>query len=352
VRQLLWAGSIVVVLVVLILIGYTYKWTGFGRAEVKETVQPAKTLWDWLDLLIVPIVLAIGGYLFTRSESVRSQRRAAEQAQVDREIANRRSKDEALEAYIDDMSELLIDHGLRSIPIYKPWEPMLERERRAGTLQSTEAGSQSNQAEPSPEEALREVARARTFTILQRLDADHKRTVVRFLYESGLIYNDSPIIPLEDADLSGADLRFADLKAIDLHQANLQFARLNGAHLEGANLSNAHLEGAHLGGSWLIGADLIGAQLQGASLLSADLQGADLTTADLGPADLSKGEKAGLYRFSLNLSEEDLHVSGANLLLATITEEQLDQCKDLEGATMPNGQKYEDWLKSREGDGG
>jgi hypothetical protein len=25
------------------------------------------TLWDWLELLIVPVVLAIGGYLFTRS---------------------------------------------------------------------------------------------------------------------------------------------------------------------------------------------------------------------------------------------------------------------------------------------
>jgi hypothetical protein len=27
-----------------------------------------KTFWDWLNLLIVPVVLAIGGYLFTRSE--------------------------------------------------------------------------------------------------------------------------------------------------------------------------------------------------------------------------------------------------------------------------------------------
>jgi hypothetical protein len=32
-----------------------------------------------------------------------------------------------------------------------------------------------------------------------------------------------------------------------------------------------------------------------------------------------------------------------------ITEEQLEQQADtLEGATMPNGQKYEDWLKDRE----
>ena len=32
------------------------------------------TLWDWLDLLIMPVVLAIGEYLFTRSESRRAER--------------------------------------------------------------------------------------------------------------------------------------------------------------------------------------------------------------------------------------------------------------------------------------
>ncbi len=30
-----------------------------------------------------------------------------------------------------------------------------------------------------------------------------------------------------------------------------------------------------------------------------------------------------------------------------ITKEQLDQAESLEGATMPNWQKYEDWLKSK-----
>ena len=38
---------------------------------------------------------------------------------------------------------------------------------------------------------------------------------------------------------------------------------------------------------------------------------------------------------------------------ANVTDKQLDQARSLEGATMPNGQKYEDWLKSngRESDG-
>jgi hypothetical protein len=30
-----------------------------------------------------------------------------------------------------------------------------------------------------------------------------------------------------------------------------------------------------------------------------------------------------------------------------VTEEQLEAAKSLKGATMPNGQEYEDWLKSK-----
>jgi hypothetical protein len=40
-------------------------------------------------------------------------------------------------------------------------------------------------------------------------------------------------------------------------------------------------------------------------------------------------------------------LSGADLTNALVTEEQLYQAKSLEGATMPNGQKYEEWLKSK-----
>jgi hypothetical protein len=32
-----------------------------------------------------------------------------------------------------------------------------------------------------------------------------------------------------------------------------------------------------------------------------------------------------------------------------VTKEQLEQAKSLQGATMPNGQKYEDWIEDKEG---
>jgi len=74
--------------------------------------------------------------------------------------------------------------------------------------------------------------------------------------------------------------------------------------------------------------------LGGADLHSADLRGADLSNATLYTADYTAD------------------LSGANLRGATaLTDEKIAAAESLEGATMPNGQKYEDWLKSRGEDG-
>jgi len=56
-----------------------------------------------------------------------------------------------------------------------------------------------------------------------------------------------------------------------------------------------------------------------------------------------------------NLKETNLkgaYLSGANLKYAKgWTEEQFSAATPFYGATMPNGQKYEDWIKDRVGRG-
>jgi hypothetical protein len=54
------------------------------------------TLWDWLKLLVVPTVIVGGGIWFNRQQREREL-----------EIAERRTQDEALQAYLDVMSQLL-----------------------------------------------------------------------------------------------------------------------------------------------------------------------------------------------------------------------------------------------------
>jgi hypothetical protein len=256
-KRVLWGGAAVALLTIAILIGYRYD----------------ITLWDWIKLLIVPAVIAGGGLWFNAQQREREQR-----------IASERAQDEALQGYLDGMSQLLTD-----------------KERPVHSAQ--------------PGDSLSTVARARTLTVLGRLDSGRKRSVLQFLFESGMIYKEQTLldegglierrhnlISLEQADLSGAVLLAANLR-----EADLIYAALSGAYLSRTNLS-----GANLSGVFLEEADLSGANLSKANLREADLSGANLREA--------KG----------------------------VTNEQLSAAISLEGATMPNGQKYEDWLKDRE----
>ena len=78
---------------------FGWRWTGF----------PKQTFWDWLQLLVVPAVLALGGYLFTRAENCRAQDIANQRAETDRYIAEQQRQDDMLQAYLDQMGQLLLD---------------------------------------------------------------------------------------------------------------------------------------------------------------------------------------------------------------------------------------------------
>jgi hypothetical protein len=289
-----------------------------------------KKFWDYLELLIVPAALAIGVYMLNRAqererqaqeayrehereatETARREReREAQAAQREREleVENHRAQDATLQAYLDKMSELLLDKELH---------------KKVGEYDPT-----------------RVAARARTLVALARLDRERKRSIVQFLYEGQLINTDEKP-ELGDATafkprlvgLSGAVLTNAPLGNL-----TLEYAALNGAILEKADLRDANLNNIDLGGAFLSGADLSNAKMKGASLENAHLQRKDelkLNAANVTDADLTMG----------------------NLKGAKVTKEQLAKCKLLKGATMPDGRTlksdttpegltFEDWFKS------
>ena len=275
--------------------GYEYPWTGFGQASLpkeneKEEIRRSKTLWDWLELLIVPAVLALGGVWFAAQQDVRQQA-----------IEEQRAYDAALQAYLDQMSTLVLANNLRS---------------------STE----DNATEDSKD--ARALARARTLAVLGSLGPDlgqgpnRKRTVMEFLYEASLIDKDNLIIRLDTANLENADLDYL----------NLENAYLPLVYLNGANLDHADLEDADLGGADLSGAYLADANLSNASLSSAILNDANLSRADLDSTYLSDAK---LYGANL----ADANLSGAFLRGAKgVSEKTLaQQTDDLGLATMPDG---------------
>jgi uncharacterized protein YjbI with pentapeptide repeats len=278
---------VIVLLVILIRLGYRYEWTGFKETSQpkseKREIQPRKTLWGWMQLLLVPAMLAIlaGGLTWWQTSSDRA--RQAEEAAQQEAL---RAQNVALQAYIDQMTALVLEKELRR---------------------------------PQAKDIVI-IAQARTSAVLQGVEAENQRTIVQFLSDATLIQghgNDHPIISLDRADLTASDLRYIDLSGADLSYTNLGDAKLSYANLDEANL--------------------VFANLSGTTLFRANLSSADLRFANLGGADLSDAILSGAYLSRANLSEA-----------RGWTEEQLRSAESLEGATMPNGQKYEDWLKSKD----
>jgi uncharacterized protein YjbI with pentapeptide repeats len=311
------AATALAAVVVLIHVGQQYQWTGFGESVKpkldSQEIQPRKTLWDWLQLCIVPLALAALGLWFSVQQDTRQQL-----------LEEQRAQNAALQAYLDQMSQLML----------------------GGDLLSSDKDSE-----------VRTLARARTQTVLGQLDSDRKASVVQFLYEASLIKKGDPVLNLSDIDLRGAnlsqldlsdaDLTGADLTDADLSGTNLSDSILSGAELNNADLSDANISGANLSGAFLRYADLSGALLNNANLGDAklwrtNLSGAFLRYADLREAqlietDLSGADLSGALLNNAILSDPDLN--NADLSDAKgVTEEQLvEQAKTLKGATMPGG---------------
>src|SRR5229473_2658239 len=162
-------GFVVVVVIALVFAVVWFNGTGFdgynqvttahtisgpsaGTVVRTEVYQPGKVLWDWLNLLgvlAIPAVVGLGAAWYT-----------AQQGKVSERENTDNQRETALQQYIDKMSELLLHEKLR---------------------------------DSAEEDEVRKIARVRTLTILARLDADRKASVIQFLYESGLIDKDTCI---------------------------------------------------------------------------------------------------------------------------------------------------------------
>jgi uncharacterized protein YjbI with pentapeptide repeats len=157
-----------------------WTWTGFFYRR-DDGAWDRRTLWDWLGLLIVPVaVVAVGVALTVAASDREASRQRAQDRRNERTAADNR-REEALRGYLQQMSSLVLQHKLR-------------------------------RAEPDSDVAV--LARTLTLSVLRRLDAARKGTVVRFLFETQLIIPGShgfPLVDLHGADLTGVRLGPAEL---------------------------------------------------------------------------------------------------------------------------------------------
>src|SRR5205807_1727593 len=107
VRQRLWwvlGGVVFLFCVGFVLATYRFGWSSTGFLS--------KSLWDWLQLLIVPLALAIIALVFQRANSRTEQQIAKQRYEQDQQIALDKQQGDLLQAYLDRMSDLLLKENL------------------------------------------------------------------------------------------------------------------------------------------------------------------------------------------------------------------------------------------------
>jgi cell division protein FtsB len=111
------------------------------------------TVRGWLPIvgaLLVSLVIALGIWAITWQLEKRENQRAV----AERELAEQRAQDEVLQAYLDQMSQLILDRNLLEVeqghPVHDPGDP------------------------------VHTLAQALTSTAILRLDAEHNESVTHF----------------------------------------------------------------------------------------------------------------------------------------------------------------------------
>lgn len=206
-----WIGVFVLLLfgLVLVLLGYGESWTGFSSAPIKADHTSKKLLWDWLDLLLVPLILVLGAFF----------------------LENSRRKSE-LDTEADNQRQVILDNYFEKV---------------------FHVVSETNESILEISQTNRYLIRSRTLSALRQLDGHRKAVVLQFLYELGLIGKD-PVIVLNGADftnsyLDNCTLMSCELRGGDFSGSSIREANLRGADLCACNFTNVDFSKTDMTGS-------------------------------------------------------------------------------------------------------
>jgi uncharacterized protein YjbI with pentapeptide repeats len=242
-----------------------FKWSGFQK----------KSFWDWLQLLIIPLMLALGAFYLNSAADFR-----------DYQIAQEQKHQEILTDYFSKMQDLIVE-----------------------TKKSKQTpGSKESNSEERLLLEFRPTAQALTLSVLEQLDGKRKGKVITYLAESQLITanndnqsslpeveNDNPS-SLPEIKLNGANLKEIVLKNVDLYSIIdmknkdriINGIKINNANMERANLSKVNLFKSDLMGSNLENATLQNVNFAGSTMKSSRFINGQITDVDFTGVNLSE----------------------------------------------------------------
>jgi hypothetical protein len=209
-----------------------FKWSGFQK----------KSFWDWLQLLIVPLMLALGAFYLSSAADFR-----------DSQIAQERKQQEILTDYFSKMQGLIVE-----------------------TKKSKQTpGSKESNSEERLLLEFRPTAKALTLSVLEQLDGKRKGKVITYLAESQLITVDNnKLYPQPEIKLDGANLKEIVLENVDLY--GIIDMKNKDQIINGIKINNANMKGANLSKVNLFKSNLMGSNLQNATLKNVDFTGSTM----------------------------------------------------------------------------
>jgi uncharacterized protein YjbI with pentapeptide repeats len=224
-----------------------FKWSGFQK----------KSFWDWLQLLIVPLMLALGAFYLNSAADFR-----------DYQIAQERKQQEILTDYFSKMQGLIVE---------------------TKKIKETSGYKESNSEERLLLE-FRPTAQALTLSVLEQLDGERKGKVIIYLAESQLITVDNnepypqPEIKLDGANLKGMVLNDVDqvvkngnkLRVI-INKSDMTDSRFKRIGL----LANSDLKGSNFSNSILTSVDFTNANMPQAKFIKGKINNVSFTDTNL-----------------------------------------------------------------------
>jgi uncharacterized protein YjbI with pentapeptide repeats len=228
--------------------------------------RPAKTIWDFVELLFIPLALGLGAYFLNRSEKNREISVEEKRAALEREIMIGNQRHTALQAYFEKMTDLLIKENIRD----------LQKDVKVNNSKKTETGRRQLEALSA--------ARAWTKTTLSYLNYNQKSIVIEFLLANDLIYTEKTLIDLSDEDLEGVTFHRRNLSKVRLCEAILTNAKFDGCWLNDADLTHTNLNGATFNKCKMYKTNLYETDASGARFLSTEMDEAVFACSNLADA--------------------------------------------------------------------
>jgi uncharacterized protein YjbI with pentapeptide repeats len=294
---------IIIIIIVIVFIGiilyicYNIKALGFTDYYTPDGVfTRGKTLWDWLGLLIVPILLTV--LAISVSDTLKK-----------REIEIGR---------LDNQNKVIQDYHLLVTKIIEQYDIKIIS---------------------GPSKSL---LRARTLAIISIINKKQKAALMQFIVEAGLLQHNNLFLDLESFDLSGISWLPGNYEYINLNGTNMSNSFIQNCSFRESKLSSALLCNSILYEVAFTNSDLCYTDLSNTKITKGIFIGARLIESKLMDSIIEESDFVGAIFRDANL--RGAKILGTKLLKAIFTNADLSftnlSKSDLSGADLNGANLY------------